>query len=195
VLLPCGWRIIGQYLNSYLVCQDGDDLVLVDQHAAHERIGFEKLRRQLATTGIERQALLFPTVVEFDHREAALVAEHLAEFARFGFELEAFGGRAYTQTAVPQLLAAADPQRLVRDVVEEFAEIGSSSALAAAVDQVLMRLACHAMVRANQPLSSVAMQALLDELATIDFGSRCPHGRPAWCRLGRTEIERLFHRG
>ena len=189
-----GWRLIGQYLNSYLLCQAGADLVLVDQHAAHERIGFEKLRRQLATSGIERQGLLFPVVVDLDHREAAVAAQHLADFARFGFELEPFGGRAFTLTTVPQLLAGADPQLLIRDVAAELVEVGRSGGLDAAIDQVLMRLACHTMIRANQPLTVAEMEALLTELAGVDFGSHCPHGRPVLHRLSRSDVERFFHR-
>jgi DNA mismatch repair protein MutL len=192
--LPTAWRLIGQYLNSYLVCQAGSDLLLIDQHAAHERIGFEKLRRQLSTTGIERQSLLFPVVIELDHREASLVAEHSAELARLGFELEPFGGRSYTVTAVPQLLASADTERLIRDVAEELAEVGRSGGLDAAVEQVLIRMACHAMVRANQSLTRPEMEALVAELAAVDFGSHCPHGRPVLRRMNRDEIERLFHR-
>ncbi|TLM67902.1 MAG: DNA mismatch repair endonuclease MutL [Deltaproteobacteria bacterium] len=193
--LPDGWRVIGQYLNSYLVCQAGEDLLLVDQHAAHERIGFEKLRRQLQAAGIERQRLLFPLVIECDHRQAAVVAERLDDFARLGFELEAFGGRSFSLLAIPQLLAGADAGQLVLDMAEELAQIGRGTTLDAAVDQVLMRLACHAMIRAHQPLARPEMEALLGELAAIDFGSHCPHGRPVIRRLGRSEIERFFHRG
>lgn len=193
--LPAGWRVIGQYLNSYLVCQAGEDLLLVDQHAAHERIGFERLRAQLRAAGIERQRLMFPVVIEFDHRQAAVVGEHLADFARLGFELEPFGGRAFTLTALPQLLAGAEPERLVRDMAEELAQIGRGSSLEAALDQVLMRLACHAMIRASQPLTVPEMETLLADVSAIDFGSHCPHGRPVLRRLGRAEVERFFHRG
>jgi DNA mismatch repair protein MutL len=192
---PDDWRVIGQYLNSYLVCQAGEDLLLIDQHAAHERIGFEKLRNQLQASGIERQRLLFPLVIEGDHRQAAVIAEHLDDFARLGFDLEAFGGRSFTLTAMPQLLSGADAAGLVLDMAEELAQIGRGSGLDAALDQVLMRLACHAMIRANQPLARPEMESLLAELAAIDFGSHCPHGRPVVRRLGRGEIERFFHRG
>ena len=194
-LLPADWRLIGQYLNSYLVCQAGSDLVLVDQHAAHERIGFEKLRRQLRADGIEKQCLLLPVVIECDHRQTAVIKEHLADYARLGFELEPFGGQTFTLLTQPQLLAGADPERLILDLAEELAQIGRGSSLDAALDQVLMRLACHAMIRANQALARPEMEALLAELAAIDFGSHCPHGRPVIRKLGRSEIERFFHRG
>jgi DNA mismatch repair protein MutL len=193
--LPEGWRLIGQYLNSYLLCQADDELVLIDQHAAHERIGFERLRKQLAADGIESQALLFPTVLELEHREAAVLAEHLDDFARFGFEVEAFGGRSFTVKSVPALVADVDVERLVRDLAAELNEIGRAAQLDNEIERVLAVLACHSMVRANQALSQSEMQQLLHDLADIEFGSCCPHGRPIMHRLSKREVEKLFHRG
>jgi DNA mismatch repair protein MutL len=193
--LPEGWRLIGQHLNSYLLCQVQDELVLVDQHAAHERIGFERLRRQLAAGRIERQNLLFPVVLELEHREAAVFSEHLVDFARFGFEVAAFGGRSFSVTALPALFAEVDVERLVRDLAAELNEIGRSGQLDDEIERILAVLACHSMVRANQALSVSEMQRLLQDLAEIDFGSCCPHGRPVMHRLSRREIEKLFHRG
>ena len=193
--LPEGWRLIGQYLNSYLLCQADDELVLIDQHAAHERIGFERLRKQLAADGIESQALLFPMVLELEHREAAVLAEHLDDFARFGFEVEAFGGRSFTVKSVPALVADVDVERLVRDLAAELNEIGRAAQLDDEIERVLAVLACHSMVRANQALSQSEMQQLLHDLAAIEFGSCCPHGRPIMHRLSKREVEKLFHRG
>ena len=193
--LPEGWRLIGQYLNSYLLCQADDELVLIDQHAAHERIGFERLRKQLASDGIESQALLFPMVLELEHREAAVLAEHLDDFARFGFEVEAFGGRSFTVKSVPALVADVDVERLVRDLAAELNEIGRAAQLDDEIERVLAVLACHSMVRANQALSQSEMQQLLHDLAAIEFGSCCPHGRPIMHRLSKREVEKLFHRG
>ncbi len=192
--LPEGWRLIGQHLNSYLLCQVHDELVLVDQHAAHERIGFERLRRQLAADGIESQSLLFPVVLDLEHREAAVFAEHLEHFDRFGFEVEAFGGRAFSVKAVPALLAEVDVERLVRDLAAELNEIGRTGQIDDEIERILAVLACHSMVRANQALSLSEMQRLLQDLAAIDFGSCCPHGRPVMHRLSRREIEKFFHR-
>ncbi|MGW8313768.1 MAG: DNA mismatch repair endonuclease MutL [Desulfuromonadales bacterium] len=192
--MPEGWRLIGQYLNSYLLCQVHDELVLIDQHAAHERIGFERLRRQISTAGIESQNLLFPVVLELEHREAAVLTEQLGQFARFGFEVEAFGGRAFTVKAVPALLADVDVERLVRDLATELNEIGRTGQIDDAIEQVLAVLACHSMVRANQALSMTEMQRLLKDLAEIDFGSCCPHGRPVMHRLSRRDVEKFFHR-
>jgi DNA mismatch repair protein MutL len=194
--MPEGWRLIGQYLNSYLICQANDELVLVDQHAAHERIGFERLRNQMkAADGIESQNLLFPVVLELDHREAAVLTECLDDFARFGFEVESFGGRSFTVKSVPALVADVNAERLVRDLAAELNEIGRAGQLEDEVERVLSVLACHSMVRANQALSQSEMQQLLQDLADIDFGSCCPHGRPVMHRLSKREIEKLFHRG
>jgi DNA mismatch repair protein MutL len=193
--MPEGWRLIGQYLNSYLLCQVNDELVLIDQHAAHERIGFERLRTQLTSNGIDSQSLLFPVVIELEHREAAVLTEHLESFARFGFEVEAFGGRSFTVKAVPALVTNIDAERLVRDLAAELNEIGRSGQLDDEIERVLAVLACHSMVRANQALSQSEMQQLLKDLAEIDFGSCCPHGRPVMHRLPKREIEKFFHRG
>lgn len=194
-VLPEGWRLIGQYLNSYLLCQADDELVLIDQHAAHERIGFERLRKQLSSNGIESQTLLFPVVLELEHREAAILSEHLDDFSRFGFEVEAFGGRSFTVKSVPALVADFDAERLVRDLAAELNEIGRTGQLDNEIERVLAVIACHSMVRANQALSLSEMQQLLKDLAEIDFGSCCPHGRPIMHRLPKREIEKLFHRG
>ena len=193
--MPEGWRLIGQYLNSYLLCQINDELVLIDQHAAHERIGFERLRNQLAADGIESQSLLFPTILELDHREAAVLTEHLGDFAHFGFEVEAFGGRSFTVTSVPALVVDVNIERLIRDLAAELNEIGRSGQLNDEIERVLAVLACHSMIRANQALSQSEMQQLLNDLASIEFGSCCPHGRPVMHRLSRRDVEKLFHRG
>ena len=193
--MPDGWRLIGQYLSSYLLCQVNDELALIDQHAAHERIGFERLRNQLATDGIASQSLLFPVVLELDHRESAVLTEHLDEFARFGFEVEAFGGRSFTVKSVPALVVDVDVERLIRDLAAELNEIGRSGQLNDEIERILAVLACHSMVRANQALSQSEMLHLLKDLAAIDFGSCCPHGRPVMYRLSRRDIEKFFHRG
>jgi DNA mismatch repair protein MutL len=193
--MPEGWRLIGQYLNSYLLCQVDDELMLIDQHAAHERIGFEKLRNQLAADGIESQSLLFPVVLELDHREAAVLTDHLGDFASFGFEVEAFGGRSFTVKSVPALVVDVDVERLIRDLAVELNEIGRSGQLSNEIERVLAVLACHSMVRANQALSQSEMQQLLKDISSIDFGSCCPHGRPVMHRLSKREVEKLFHRG
>ena len=186
--------ILGQYRRSYLLCQDGDDLVLIDQHAAAERIGFEKLRTQLRKGEVEGQGLLFPAVLELDFRESDQLAEHGQDLRRLGFEVEPFGGRTWAIKGVPRLLGEQDALRLVRDVVGELAALGQSALADEALDAVLMRMACHGVVRANQTLGLAQMQALLADLDAVDFKAHCPHGRPVMKRLTLGEVERMFKR-
>jgi DNA mismatch repair protein MutL len=135
-----------------------------------------------------------PLVIELDHREATSVQEHMDELARLGFTLEAFGGRSVAVKSVPQMLADTDIERLLRNVAAELAETGRASGINEAFDEVLILMACHGMVRANQPLTRAEMEALLSEMAEIDFSSHCPHGRPVVWKLGRNDVERHFHR-
>lgn len=189
-----GLRIIGQYQNSYLVCQAGQDLLLVDQHAAHERIGFEQLKQQYLTGSVERQLLLFPVVLEFDFRQGRVVDEHCETLSRFGFALEHFGSNAFALKELPRMLKEADAERLVRDVVDELSSIGRSHLIEQEFERILVKMACHGMLRANQRLSQEEMQALLYAMDQTPFISHCPHGRPTFLRWTHGDVERLFKR-
>lgn len=189
-----GLEIIGQYQNSYLVCQSGQDLILVDQHAAHERIGFERLRQQYLAGAVEGQLLLFPKVLEFDFRQARVVEENRDTLARLGFDLEHFGGNAFALKELPRMLQEADAESLVRDLVEELTAIGSSRRVEIELERILLKMACHGMVRAHQRLAGEEMRALLDTLDDTPFNSHCPHGRPTFLRWTLGEVERLFKR-
>ena len=187
-------RVIGQFCDSYILCEDQQNLLLIDQHAAHERIGFEKLRAQYRDRGVERQGLLFPLVLDFDHREAASLAEHEAALQRFGFELECFGGNSFVLKEIPQVLGDIEAERLIRDVVVELTSFGGSSLVEERIEQLLVLMACHRVIRANQQLSKTEIDYLLQELDQVDFNGYCPHGRPVVQRLTLAEIERMFKR-
>jgi DNA mismatch repair protein MutL len=187
-------RVIGQFSDSYILCQDQQDLLLIDQHAAHERIGFEKLRFQYRDRGVERQGLLFPLVLDFDHREAATVQEHAALLQQFGFELERFGGNSFVLKAIPQILGDTEAEKLVRDIVAELATFGNSSLVEERIEQLLVLMACHRVIRANQQLGRAEIDHLLRELDEVDFSGHCPHGRPVEQRISRADIERMFKR-
>lgn len=187
-------QILGQYHQTYILCQDQSDLVLIDQHAAHERVGFERLKKAYHTGGVQRQQLLFPEVFELDYKSAAILEEHLAELERLGFEVEPFGGKSFAVKALPALLATAPVAKLVTDVALELERIGREGQLAESIDDVLIMLACHRVIRANQALSHQEIKALLADLDGIDFKGHCPHGRPVLTRMSLYEIERLFRR-
>ncbi len=186
--------IVGQIFDGYLVCQRSDAMVLIDQHAAHERVVFEQLRHAYAAGGVARQPLLVPAVVELRPREAAVLAEAAAELQRIGFEIEPFGNGSVLVRAVPALLADANPAGLLRDLAEELGEEGSSRRLADAAEAVLSTLACHSAVRVGQALNGGEIRALLGAMDEVDFASQCPHGRPAFLSFSRAEIERRFRR-
>ena len=187
-------RIIGQFANSFLVCEDEDGLVLIDQHAAHERIGFECLRRQYAERKVERQELLFPQMLELTQTQNVQMQDHFEQLAALGFELEHFGGTTWALKALPVLLQEEDIAALVMDLLSDFSEWGTAQSSREAIDSILIRMACHHVIRANEALAHTEMQALLLQLDQVDFNHHCPHGRPVMHRLSRHEVERFFAR-
>ncbi len=187
-------QILGQYHQSYLLCQDGADLIMIDQHAAHERVGFEKLRHAYAAGTIPSQTLLFPEVLELDFNSAAALGDNQHELESLGFEIEPFGGKSFALKAIPQLLENRDAARLVVDVALELERIGRTGQLRESIDEILILMACHSVIRANQALAVVEIRALFQELDKIDFKANCPHGRPVMQRITLTEVERLFRR-
>ncbi|MDT8421099.1 MAG: DNA mismatch repair endonuclease MutL [Desulfuromonadales bacterium] len=189
-----GLQLLGQYHQSYLLCQDGDDLLLIDQHAAHERIGFERLRKTYLAGSVERQQLLFPEILELDFRSADALQQQCDELMKLGFELEPFGGKSFALKAVPALLKGGQSGQLVVDVALELERIGQSGQLEEKIDDILILMACHGVLRANQALRREESLALLRELDSVDFNAHCPHGRPVVQRLTLAEIEKLFRR-
>lgn len=187
-------KIIGQAFEGYLVCQNGDALLVIDQHAAHERVTFERLRRAYAAGGVQRQRLLMPVVLDVGPRSAAVLADGAAALEALGFEIEPFGGTSIAIRAVPALLADNNPAALVRDLAEDLGEVDRSRQLHAAAESVLARLACHSAVRVGQTLNTEQIRALLTSMDEADFAHNCPHGRPAYITLPRGDLERLFKR-
>jgi len=195
-------RLVGQLLASYLVVEGKDGLLLVDQHAAHERVLYERLRSEWLERGVERQGLLAPVTVELDPAAASALEQAAARVARLGFEVEPFGESAAVVRAVPALLGGRDPAALVRELAEELRETGTASAspeaddvrLLAAADRTLATLACHSARRFGDALPLAEQRAILDALDAIPWAPTCPHGRPVAVSLSRAEIERRFGR-
>jgi len=187
-------RVIGQAFDGYVIGENGGALVVIDQHAAHERVTFERLRHAYADGGVNQQRLLIPVIVDVGAQAAPLLAEHLADLHSLGFELEPFGGSSFAVRGVPALLGDADPATLVRDLAEELIDAGRSRRLTQAAEAVLARLACHSAVRVGQSLGPEQIRALLTAMDSVEFAGNCPHGRPAFITLPRTDLERLFKR-
>ena len=187
-------RYIGQFRNAYLVCESDDGLVLLDQHAAHERILYERLRRGRTGDAAASQRLLVPETVEFSHREAAALEKLVADFDRLGMEIEPFGGTAFVVRAVPAVLAEAEVAPLIREIVEKAVETEIAGGAEAALEASLKIMACHGAIRASQRLEEVQVRELLAALDTCDNPSHCPHGRPTWIQWSRRELEKRFGR-
>jgi DNA mismatch repair protein MutL len=168
--------------------------VRVDQHAAHERLVLERMRRAIANGGVAAQALLLPEVVELDEPACDRLEARIAEFAEMGLELERFGPRAMLVRAAPALLGAGDVKGLVADLADELAAFDSALSLKERLDLVAATMACHGSVRAGRLLSVAEMNALLREMEVTPHSGQCNHGRPTWVKLAHGDIEKLFGR-
>ncbi|HET6183978.1 MAG TPA: DNA mismatch repair endonuclease MutL [Acetobacteraceae bacterium] len=193
--LPLGVPV-AQILDTYVVAVAGDGgLVLVDQHAAHERLTHETLRSQLLDGGVRSQPLLMPAVVELPPADAARLVAFADMLARLGLEIEAFGPGAVLVRALPAALGAPDPAPLLRDLADELAEWGAPAALEARLDAAIARLACHGSVRAGRRLAPEEMDALLRQMEATPRAATCSHGRPTVLKFSREDLAALFRRG
>jgi DNA mismatch repair protein MutL len=183
-----------QVHETYIVAQTRDGLVIVDQHAAHERIVYERLKAAIAQTGVARQMLLIPDIVELDEADVARLTARAGELAQFGVALEAFGPGAVALRETPALLGEVDGGGLVRDLAEHLSEWDETLPLERRLMAVASSMACHGSVRAGRRLKPEEMNALLREMETTPNSGQCNHGRPTYVELKLTDIERLFGR-
>ena len=184
----------GQVAATYIVAEAEDGLVIVDQHAAHERLVLERMRAAREGGDVARQALLIPQVVELDEPDCDRLEGAAVELAEMGLELERFGPASILVRAVPAALGQTDVARLVADLAAEIAELGGALSLRDKLDHVAATIACHGSVRAGRVLSVAEMNALLREMEVTPRSGQCNHGRPTWVKLGHGEIEKLFGR-
>ena len=193
-LPPLGFAI-AQLHGVYILSETADGLALVDMHAAHERVIYERLKLELAAGGPPRQPLLVPQLIELDEPEAELALEQAAALAELGVVVERAGPRQLALREVPLALGSRDLAGLVRDALRELAEEGGALAVATRRERVLATVACHAAVRAHRRLTLPEMNALLREMERTDRADQCNHGRPTWVRLTLADLDRLFLRG
>ncbi len=184
----------GQVAETYIVAEAQDGLVIVDQHAAHERLVLERMNAAMAQGGVASQGLLVPEVVELDEGACDALEERLAELTEMGLELERFGPKAMLVRATPALLGAGDVKGLVTDIADEIAAYDQHLSLKERLDHVAATMACHGSVRAGRVLNVAEMNALLREMEVTPHSGQCNHGRPTWVKLGHGDIEKLFGR-
>ncbi len=186
--------VLAQLHNSYILVHTPNGLGLIDQHAAHERITFERLRKAHQAGEMRRQMLLFPVRMDLDAIRLAAFREHAEEIRSLGFDLEEFGGDSIQVRAIPDLLAGSDAEALLRELLDDYALQGGSRMAEDSIENRLATLACHASVRANHALNYEQMNALLHQMDAIDFAAACPHGRPVFIEIGLAELEKRFGR-
>jgi DNA mismatch repair protein MutL len=185
---------MGQLHNTYILCESSDELVLIDQHAAHERILFEKLKDKSSSASKSAQKLLIPETIDLGYREADILTKLIPDLKELGLAIEPFGGNTFVVKAVPALLGNREVKPLVIEIVEKMAQIGFTPGLEKAIDQCLLLMACHGAIRANQHLSDRQIKELLDQLDKCDNPSHCPHGRPTWISWTTRSLEKSFGR-
>jgi DNA mismatch repair protein MutL len=185
---------LGQFRNTFIIAVDDEGIAIVDQHVAHERILFEQISERLTGSALESQRLLTPVVLELGPGERQTILSHAPALGRVGFEVEDFGGGTLRVLAVPALLDWRDSEAALHRVAADLDGLTPGAGVDDALRKLAATMACHAAVKANDPLTREKMQYLLDELRRTSHSSVCPHGRPVVLRLTRREIERNFER-
>ena len=187
-------EVLGPVGGVYIVCRGHDGLVLIDQHAAHERITFNTLKETYGRQAVQSQELLFPETMELTHQQIEAAQEYDKIIAQLGFRLEHFGGDTYVLHALPALLPDGRVRLLIADVLDELYHHGKSETLEERIDDILATMACHGSVRGGRTLSRAESQALMTQLDQVDFAAHCPHGRPVLLRIPLTEIAKALKR-
>ena len=191
--LPLG-AARAQVHENYIIAQTETGIVIVDQHAAHERLVYEKLKRQMAENGVAAQALLIPEIVELSEGEAAMLLEIVEDLARLGLSIEPFGGGAIAVRETPAILGEVNAEKMLRDIIDELSDQGDSASVQARIDAILSRVSCHGSIRSGRRMQGAEMNALLREMEATPKSGQCNHGRPTYVELKLSDIERLFGR-
>jgi DNA mismatch repair protein MutL len=191
--LPLG-AARAQVHENYIIAQTEKGIVIVDQHAAHERLVYEKLKTQVAENGVAAQALLIPEIVELSENEAAQLLDIAADLSRLGLTVEPFGGGAIADPETPAIVAEVTATAKIRDIEDELADPGDSASVQTKIEAILSRVACHGSIRSGRRMQAAEMNALLREMEATPLSGQCNHGRPTYVELKLADIERLFGR-
>jgi DNA mismatch repair protein MutL len=187
-------RVIGQLQSTYILCESDEGLVLIDQHAAHERILFEQLKNRSKAHKVASQRLLIPETLDVGYKEAEILNKLIPELTELGLDIEPFGGNTFVIKSVPALIINREIKPVLIGLLEKLVETGFSSGFDKTIEQCLILMACHGAIRANQHLTEKQMKVLLEQLDECDNPSHCPHGRPTWIKWTTRLIEKSFNR-
>lgn len=187
-------RIIGQFRNTYILCETPNGLLLIDQHAAHERIRYEFFKNGMAEETVPRQQLMMPETIELSFIETEILTQMLPDLHRMGYEVEPFGGNTFVIKSVPAILGQAATEPIVKTMVEKVAQVGIASNKDVVADEMIITAACHDALRAKERLHDDEMRQLIQELMRCDTPAHCPHGRPTWIEWPISKLEKAFGR-
>ena len=191
---PLGFAL-AQLHGVYILAQAAEGMVVVDMHAAHERITYERFKAQFDARGIKSQPLLLPVRVAVGPREADLAESQLPLLRELGLEVDRLGSESLLVRAIPSMVQGADAERLLRDLLADLVVMGGSGRIREEIDRVLATMSCHGSVRANRRLPLEEMNALLRDMERTERADQCNHGRPTWVKLTMAQLDRLFLRG
>jgi DNA mismatch repair protein MutL len=191
--LPLG-AARAQVHENYIIAQTETGLIIVDQHAAHERLVYERLKRQRDENGVAAQALLIPEIVDLSEDDARLLLDHAEALGQLGLTIEPFGGGAIAVRETPAVLGEVNATALLKDILDELHDLGDSQRLQSKIDAVLSRMSCHGSIRSGRRMRPDEMNALLREMERTPLSGQCNHGRPTYVELKLSDIERLFGR-
>ena len=187
--------IIGQLWDTYIICQDKESLILIDQHAVHERVAFESLRKEYFASGrVVGQPLLIPQIIELSPRERTFLDGSQDNLRKFGFEVEHFGGNDYVIKTLPEVLMDRDCASLIKELLYDLFSTGKGTAISDYIDEIFISMACHSVIRGKRPLDRIEINALLKNMEELEISTNCPHGRPFIKRFFNSEVERFFKR-
>ncbi len=187
--------VIGQIFSTYIVCQSSDSLILIDQHAAHERVGYEELLKNYREKKRHSEELLIPILLELTFDKIAIFEEYLSIFDEMGFSITLFGNKTLKIERVPSIFVNSKITKLILEIIEELQTTGFSSRYEERVREIFSRIACHSVVRGGDSMNNYEIYSLLKKMDEIDFSAHCPHGRPVYFKIHISEIEKKFHRG
>ncbi|WDP88039.1 MAG: hypothetical protein HUN05_11620 [Desulfobacter sp.] len=188
------FKVLGQVLNTYIVVEKENHLVLVDQHAAHERIVYEALKKRHKTIRVQSQTLMVPEIIDLTHKEADILDHALETFAGLGLEIARFGGESFVIKAVPVLVEEKAVKEMVLEMVEQISAAKGGGGEENWLDHCLVTMACHRAVRANQAMNPAEMKTLIADLMDCENPMHCPHGRPILVSFDQRQLEKLFKR-
>ncbi len=187
-------KVIGQIMKTYILCEGDDGLIIIDQHAAHERIGYERLVKNYEEKKIQTETLVIPTVIKLTPEKFAIFMDNLPFFNEMGFDIEVFGVNTITIRKVPSILSKKNTENLMKEIIDDYLITGFSLAYDETLRKIFSTISCHSVVRGGDELNKYEMEALLKLMDEYEFSANCPHGRPVYYKISRYELDKRFHR-